>query len=74
MIQNTLGILRTTRYSNFFIALSASISGLIIGGQKAWEFWGTAWGKIILFFLNVEVECMPRWNPQSVPCRFHHEP
>ena len=57
MIEIILGIFRTAlcMILTFFIALSASISGLFVGGQRAWEFWREAWGKAILFFLGVKM-------------------
>ena len=58
MIENILGTFRTAlcMILTFFIALFASISGLFIGGQRAWEFWREAWGKTILFFLGVKMK------------------
>ena len=58
MIQNILGIFRTALciILTFFIAFSASISSLVIGGQKAWEYSSKAWGRSILFFLGVKMQ------------------
>ena len=58
MIENILGTLRTALciILTFFIALTGSISGLLIGKQRAWEFWKVAWGKTILFFLGVKTQ------------------
>ena len=64
MIENLLGTLRTALciILTFFIALSASISGLFLGGQRAWEFWREAWGKTILFFLGVKMQINGKEN------------
>ncbi len=58
MVQNFIGLLKLTGcfILSFITAFFASVTGLIIGGQKAWEFWSKAWAKIHLLFLGAKFE------------------
>ena len=67
MVQNSIGLLKLIGcfILSFISAFLASVTGLLIGGQKAWEFWSKAWAKIHLLFLGVKFEVNGQENLQG---------
>ena len=64
MIEFFIGILRTIGcfFLTFMVAFLASASGVLLGGQRAWEYWRGAWSRVHLFFLGAKVEVSGKEN------------